>query len=61
MTDRQIAILIDGGFFLKRLPKLVKPSRCRQRQRQFAPASATCAGITSKYLTGSDDANWQRL
>jgi uncharacterized LabA/DUF88 family protein len=28
MTDRRIAILIDGGFFLHRLPKLVPSGRC---------------------------------
>ncbi|HBX40034.1 MAG TPA: NYN domain-containing protein, partial [Marinobacter adhaerens] len=28
MSHRNIAILIDGGFFLKRLPKLVNADGC---------------------------------
>lgn len=33
MSAKRIAILIDGGYFLKRLPKLVTPNRCATPER----------------------------
>ena len=33
MSARRIAILIDGGFLLKRLPRLVKPEFCATPER----------------------------
>ncbi|MFO7579920.1 MAG: NYN domain-containing protein [Nitrosomonas halophila] len=33
MSTRRIAILIDGGYFLHRLPKLVPPARCATPER----------------------------
>ncbi|MDB6014107.1 MAG: hypothetical protein JWL65_6357, partial [Gammaproteobacteria bacterium] len=38
MRVRRIAVLIDGGFFLKRLPKLVEP-QFRTTPKQVADAA----------------------
>lgn len=59
MSARQIAILIDGGFFIKRLPKLVDPSRCDTPE-----AVANCVRFMCRnhvgYLTGDNEARWHR-
>ena len=59
MTRRRIAILIDGGFFLKRLPKLVKPSRCATPE-----ATAVCIRYLCKShikrLCGDVGTQWQQ-
>jgi hypothetical protein len=42
MRVRRIAVLIDGGFFLKRLPKLVEPQfRSKWPTRRAIYVSAT--------------------
>lgn len=33
MTGRRIAILIDGGFFIRHLPKLVRAGDCDKPER----------------------------
>lgn len=43
MRIRRIAVLIDGGFFLKRLPKLVEPKLCAD-----ATGVAECARFLCK-------------
>ncbi|MBU2855423.1 NYN domain-containing protein [Acidithiobacillus ferrooxidans] len=55
----RIAILIDGGYFLKQLPKLVTPNRCDTPQNIVACIRQLCR-IHVKRLTGKDDARWQQ-
>lgn len=59
MSNRRIAVLIDGSFFLKRLPKLVEP-----RQRATPEAIAKCirqlAHSHVKTLTGCDADDWSQ-
>ncbi|MAL55702.1 MAG: NYN domain-containing protein, partial [Brevundimonas sp.] len=58
MTSRRVAILIDGGFFLKRLPKLVPSNFC-----DSAEGVARCIRIMCRshvrQLTGADKERWQ--
>ncbi len=42
MTQRNIAILVDGGFFLKRLPRLVGANRCDNPGRVAACIRRMC-------------------
>lgn len=42
MRVRRIAILIDGGFFIKRLPKLVDPRNCESPERVASYARWLC-------------------
>jgi len=42
MRVRRIAVLIDGGFFLKRLPKLVEPQFCTTSQQVAETARHMC-------------------
>lgn len=58
MISRQIAILIDGGFFLKRLPKLVKPTRCETPRAVTACIRMLCHHHI-KALTGDDEKLWR--
>ncbi|MDT0619890.1 NYN domain-containing protein [Salinisphaera sp. P385] len=51
---RRIAILIDGGYFLKRLPKLVEPRFCTTPQQIAESARFLCKRHVQK-LTGLDD------
>lgn len=59
VRERHIAILIDGGFFLKRLPDLVSSHRT-----ESADALAGCLRQLCKshvrYLTGADNRSWYR-
>ncbi|MBU2809352.1 hypothetical protein HF285_14120 [Acidithiobacillus ferrooxidans F221] len=55
----RIAILIDGGYFLKRLPKLVTSNRCDTPQNIVACIRQLCRTHV-KRLTGKDDARWQQ-
>ncbi|WP_409409520.1 hypothetical protein AAE485_03445 [Acidithiobacillus ferriphilus] len=55
----RIAILIDSGYFLKRLPKLVTPNRCDTPQNIVACIRQLCRTHV-KRLTGKDDARWQQ-
>lgn len=59
MKSRSIAILIDGGFFLKRLPKLVTPQRCATPERIAGCIRHLCQNHV-KALTGSEHNNWNR-
>jgi uncharacterized LabA/DUF88 family protein len=59
MPDRQIAILIDGGFFLKRLPKLMEAARCDTPEKVAACIRVMCRNHV-KYLTGDNDGRWHR-
>jgi len=47
MTGRRIAILIDGGFFIRRLPKLVKASDCDKPER-IADRSVELSGCGAR-------------
>ncbi len=61
MNDRRIAILIDGGFFLKRLPSLVQPARC-DTPDQIVRSIRSLIRSHIKQLTGSeqDGERWDR-
>lgn len=59
MGDRQIAILIDGGFFLKRLPKLVTAARCSSAQGAVDCLRIMCRNHV-KFLTGDSRDLWHR-
>ena len=59
MSAGRIAILIDGGFFLKRLPSLVSPDRCRSPGGIVACLRHLCRTHT-KTLTGTQDTRWQQ-
>lgn len=52
--SRRIAFLIDGGFFLRRLPGLVKPERCDTPERIVACMRHLCHNHVKK-LTGSGE------
>lgn len=55
--SRRIAILIDGGFFLKRLPHLVKPAHCANPERIVAAMRHLCRTHV-KMLTDMTGKNW---
>lgn len=59
MTQRHIAILIDGGFFLKRLPHLVTPARCDTPGHITACIRHMCHNHV-KALTGCESQDWNR-
>ena len=59
MHSRQIAILIDGGFFLKRLPKLVPAGRCDTPVNKAACIRVMCRNHI-KSITGDNDSRWHR-
>lgn len=59
MTERRIAILIDGGFFLKRLPALVPEHRCDSPGKIVACIRHMCHNHI-KILTGDDDSRWHK-
>jgi uncharacterized LabA/DUF88 family protein len=59
MTPRRIAILIDGGFFLKRLPHLVTPARCATPERITGCIRHLCHNHV-KALTGCDSKDWSQ-
>lgn len=59
MTERQIAILVDGGFFLKRIPNLVRESDCNTPEGVAACMRRLCRNHV-KLLTGDDESRWQR-
>lgn len=58
MISRRVAILIDGGFFLKRLPKLVAPKYCDTPEAVTQSLRLMCRNHV-KTLTGSDGKRWQ--
>jgi uncharacterized LabA/DUF88 family protein len=59
MIPRRIAILIDGGFFLKRLPHLVGSARCATAERITGCIRHMCHNHV-KALTGCDSKEWNR-
>lgn len=59
MTAGRIAILIDGGFFLKRLPRLVGANRCDSPGKIVACIRHMCRNHI-KALTGSNHTRWQQ-
>lgn len=59
MSAGRIAILIDGGFFLKRLPRLVADNRCDSPGKIVACIRHMCRNHI-KNLTGNHDARWQQ-
>lgn len=59
MPNRHIAVLIDGGFFLKRLPKLVTPARCETPERIAGCIRHLCRNHV-KALVGATDNNWNQ-
>lgn len=56
--SRRVAILIDGGFFLKRLPKLV-PEADRQTAEGIATSIKKLCRSHVRQLTGVDGGRWQ--
>ncbi len=59
MRPARIAILIDGGFFLRRLPRLVASKHCNSPGRIVACIRHLCRNHI-KTLTGSNDSRWHR-
>ena len=59
MTARHIAILIDGGYFLKRLPRLVKPRRCDTPAHIVGCLRWMCFKHVEQ-LTGCSKAEWKQ-
>lgn len=59
MSAGRIAILIDGGFFLKRLPKLVPANRCDSPGKIVACIRHLCRNHV-KTLVGKHDDRWQQ-
>jgi uncharacterized LabA/DUF88 family protein len=57
MRVRRVAILIDGSFLLKRLPKIVSPHQCDTPERVAVLIRRLCRGHM-KLLTGRDDQRW---
>lgn len=57
MRVRRVAILIDGGFFLKRLPKVVPAHQCDRPEHIAAAIRRLCRGHI-KLLTGRNDQRW---
>jgi uncharacterized LabA/DUF88 family protein len=57
MRVRRVAILIDGSFFLKRLPKIVPAHQCDAPEGIVASIRRLCRGHM-KLLTGRDDQRW---
>lgn len=57
MSARRIAILIDGGFFLKRLPRLVKPEFCATPDGIAGCIRHLCRNHV-KNLTGCGNNDW---
>jgi uncharacterized LabA/DUF88 family protein len=55
----RIAILIDGGFFLKRLPKVVPAHRCDTPERIVASLRYMCRQHVMR-LAGVDRPDWLR-
>jgi uncharacterized LabA/DUF88 family protein len=59
MSAGRIAILIDGGFFLKRLPKLVAANRCESPGKIVACLRRLCRQHV-KALTGDEGSRWHQ-
>lgn len=59
MSVHRIAILIDGGYFLKRLPKLVAPHHCETADKVLTCIRWMCRNHI-KFLTGYDGNRWHQ-
>lgn len=59
MTQRKIAILIDGSFFLKRLPRLIPPEKINTPDQIAKVVRRLCCNHI-KRLTGNDGRLWQQ-
>ena len=59
MSMRRIAILIDGGYFLKRLPKLVAPRHCETPDKVLTCIRSMCRNHI-KSLTGDNGNLWHQ-
>lgn len=57
MSTRRIAVLIDGGFFLKRLPHLVTAARCDTPERIAGCIRHLCRSHVMA-LTGCERTDW---
>ena len=60
MSTRRIAILIDGGYFLHRLPKLLPPARCATPERVAGCLRHLCHNHVLS-LTGCSRDRWQQI
>lgn len=58
MMSRRVAILIDGGFFLKRLPKLVPANFCDSAEGVARCIRTMCRSHV-RQLTGAEKDRWQ--
>lgn len=59
MNPARIAILIDGGFFLRRLPQLVAEKHCNSPGRVVTCIRRLCRNHV-KALTGDNDSRWHQ-
>jgi len=59
MSAGRIAILIDGGFFLKRLPGLIAANRCESPEKIVVCLRHMCRKHV-KMLTASQESRWQQ-
>lgn len=59
MSHRNIAILIDGGFFLKRLPKLVKADDCDTVHKVTDGIRRLCKQHI-RFLSGDTSRQWHQ-
>lgn len=59
MSTRNIAILIDGGYFLKRLPKLVPAQRCSTAEEIARCLRDLCRSHVNQ-LTRDQQSNWNQ-
>lgn len=59
MNNRNIAILIDGGFFLKRLNKLVPENDCDSAEKVASCIRRMCRNHI-RNLTGEGGSRWQQ-
>lgn len=59
MNPRRIAILVDGGFFLKRLPKLVAPEHIETPDKIVTCLRWLCRNHV-RYLTGDQANRWHQ-
>jgi uncharacterized LabA/DUF88 family protein len=59
MSAGRIAILIDGSFFLKRLPRLVPANRCDSPGKIVVCVRHLCRNHV-KMLTGNRETRWQQ-
>lgn len=59
MNQRSIAILIDGGFFLRRLPRLVSAEQCESPDKIISCIRTMCRNHI-RILTGDKSTRWHQ-